>query len=126
MKILLVGAGGCLGSMLRYWLTGWIHRWVGNDWFPYGTLGVNLIGCISIGFLGVLAEQRSVFSSEIRALVFIGILGGFTTFSAFAHDTVYFALHARPVAASLNVLLQLVLGLSGVWIGGLFAHLLRR
>jgi CrcB protein len=89
-------------------------------------LGVNVIGCIAIGLLAGLAENRTWFSSETRALVFAGILGGFTTFSAFAHDTFYFARHARPVAASLNILLHLILGLSGVWIGSLFAQLMRR
>ncbi|MGZ8452442.1 MAG: fluoride efflux transporter FluC [Candidatus Binatia bacterium] len=82
--IFLVGTGGFIGSVLRYLFSGWVFRVLDKPWFPAGNLAVNVIGCLVIGLLGGIAEQRRIFASEFRLFVFIGILGGFTTFSAFA------------------------------------------
>jgi len=121
---MLVGVGGFLGSVLRYLVGGWVHRLLDNPWFPYGTLVVNLVGCLVIGFLGGLADNRQVFSPESRLFVFIGILGGFTTFSSFAYETSAFLNDGQVVAASFNVGLQVLLGLVAVWIGGFLSRLL--
>ena len=85
--IFLVGTGGFVGSVLRYFISGWVFRFLDKPWFPVGTLAVNLLGCFMIGFLGGIAEQRRIFNPEFRLFVFIGVLGGFTTFSAFAYET---------------------------------------
>ncbi len=82
-KLLLAGIGGFIGSSLRYAVSGHIQLWSKSIAFPYGTLAVNLIGCFAIGFLSQLAESRGMFTAETRTLIFIGVLGGFTTFSAF-------------------------------------------
>lgn|SRR5512147_385716 len=119
----LVGTGGFVGSVLRYWIAGWIFRLLDKPWFPVGTLAVNLLGCLAIGFLGGIAEQRRIFDPEIRLFVFVGILGGFTTFSAFAYETASLAHDARLAAALLNIALQIVVGLIAVWFGGLIARL---
>jgi len=124
LGIMLVGVGGFLGSVLRYLVGGWVHRLLDNPWFPYGTLVVNLVGCLVIGFLGGLADNRQVFSPESRLFVFIGILGGFTTFSSFAYETSAFLNDGQVVAASFNVGLQVLLGLVAVWIGGCLSRLL--
>ena len=121
--ILLVGTGGFLGSVLRYLISGWVFRLLDKPWFPAGTLAVNLAGCLAIGFLGGIAEQRRIFEPEIRFFVFVGILGGFTTFSAFAYETASLAHDARLTAALLNITLQVVVGLLAVWLGGLMARL---
>ena len=81
-NILFVGVGGFIGSVLRYAVAGWVQQLSRSLDFPYGTLMVNLIGCFVIGFLGELAEARGIFASETRLLIFIGLLGGFTTFSS--------------------------------------------
>ena len=83
--ILLVGTGGFIGSVLRHWFSAWVFRALDKPWFPFGTLAVNVVGCFAIGLLGGIAEQRRFFDYEIRLLIFVGILGGFTTFSAFAY-----------------------------------------
>ena len=70
LGIMLVGVGGFLGSVLRYLVGGWVHRLLDNPWFPYGTLVVNLVGCLVIGFLGGLAENRQVFSPRITSICF--------------------------------------------------------
>ena len=124
LPILLVGAGGFLGSILRYVLSGWAHRILDNPWFPYGTLVVNVTGSLAIGFLAGLADSRSLFSSEARLFVFIGLLGGFTTFSSLTIETFSLARSAQLLAAAMNVTLQLFLGLVAVWLGNLLARLM--
>jgi len=120
--LILVGTGGFVGSVLRYVISGWVFRLLDKPWFPVGTLAVNLLGCLAIGFLGGIAEQRRIFDPEIRLLVFVGILGGFTTFSAFAYETISLAHDARLAAALLNIALQVGVGLLAVWLGGLIGR----
>jgi CrcB protein len=121
--ILLVGSGGFIGSVLRYLLSGLVFRTFGKPWFPYGTLVVNVLGCFVIGYLGGLAEHRRIFNQEVRLFVFIGILGGFTTFSAFAYETSTLLRDARLLGAWVNVGLQLLLGLVAVWLGTILSRL---
>jgi CrcB protein len=122
LALLLVGAGGFLGSVFRYVLSGWVHKVLDNPWFPYGTLVVNVTGAMTIGFLSGLAENRSLFTSDARLFVFIGILGGFTTFSSFALETLSLARNTQIVAALANITLQVFLGLLGVWFGNLLSR----
>src|SRR2546425_4749180 len=106
----LVGVGGFIGSVLRYGLSGLVHEWTGRDDFPVGTLAVNVLGCLVIGLLAELAEARGAFTPETRAFVIIGILGGFTTFSSFGHETMNLWRDGEGFLASINVAAQLVLG----------------
>ena len=87
-KLFLAGIGGFIGSTLRYAVGGLVQNWSHSIYFSYGTLAVNLIGCLAIGFFSQLAETRGVFTAELRTLIFIGVLGGFTTFSAFGNETI--------------------------------------
>jgi CrcB protein len=120
--VLLVGTGGFVGSVLRYLLSGWVFRVLDKPWFPAGTLAVNVFGCLVIGFLGGLAEQKHIFNQEARLFVFIGILGGFTTFSSFGYETATLVHDGRMVGAGLNIGLQVFLGLFAVWLGGFLAR----
>lgn len=122
LRIVLVGVGSLVGGVLRFGLSTWVHRVLDNPWFPYGTLVVNGLGCFLIGFLAALAESRSVFTSEVRLFIFVGILGGFTTFSSFALETFSLARDTQSAAALANIGLQLTLGLVAVWIGNVMAH----
>lgn len=124
LAIMLVGIGGFLGSVLRYLVGGWVHRVLDNPWFPYGTLFVNLIGCLIIGFLGGLTETRQVFAPETRLFLFLGVLGGFTTFSSFAYETSAFLNDGQILLASFNVGSQVVLGLVAVWLGSCLSRLI--
>jgi CrcB protein len=121
-KIFLVGAGGAVGSMLRYWFSGLVQQWTQSAAFPFGTLAVNLIGCLIIGFLSELADLRGVFTAETRALLFIGVLGGFTTFSTFSNETMNFMRDSEAWPAFLNIGTHLVLGLAAVWLGRTIAY----
>jgi fluoride exporter len=121
-RIFLVGMGGFIGSVLRYVLGGVVQQWSRSETFPYGTLGVNLIGCLVIGFLAELAETHGMFSAESRAFVFIGILGGFTTFSAFGNETMNLWRDGENIFAFANVAAQVVFGLGAVWLGRTLAY----
>jgi len=124
MAILLVGLGSLIGGILRYGLSTWVHRVLDNPWFPYGTLAVNAAGCLLIGFLAGMAETRTLFSSDVRLFMFVGILGGFTTFSSFALETFALARDTQTLAALLNIALQLALGLVAVWMGNALARVI--
>ena len=117
--IALVGIGGFIGSVLRYLTSGFVQQILQNSTFPYGTLAVNLIGCFVIGLLSQLADDRGVFSGEARAFVFIGVLGGFTTFSSFGNETMNLMRDGEMLPAFANVSAQVVLGLGAVWLGRL-------
>lgn len=117
VKLLWVGAGGFLGAISRYIVSGLIYRVFGKGWFPLGTLAVNVIGCLLIGFLSGIAEDRQIFSPELRLLVFIGILGGFTTFSTFGYEIFSFTRDGQIVSSMVNLFLHIGLGLGAVWFG---------
>lgn len=121
-KILLVGLGGFMGSILRYLMSGYVQQWMKSVDFPYGTLAVNLIGCLVIGFLSQLAEARGVFMAESRAFVFIGVLGGFTTFSTFSNETMNLLRDGERLLAVVNIAAHLVPGLIAVWLGRVLAY----
>lgn len=116
-QILLVGLGGFVGSGARFALSGLVHRWISGGGFPYGTLTVNVIGCLVIGFLGGAMEMRQVLGPSQRMFLLIGVLGGFTTFSTFAYETLSLA-HASELArAGVNVFAHVILGLVAAWLG---------
>jgi CrcB protein len=121
-KLFLAGVGGFIGSTLRYAVTGYAQQLSRSIDFPYGTLAVNLIGCFLIGFLSQLAETRGVFTAESRTFVFIGILGGFTTFSAFGNETMNLWRDGQNALAMANVAANVVLGLGAVWVSRALAY----
>jgi len=114
---LLVGAGGFVGSILRFAVGNFVYRQTPEPALPYGTLAVNVIGCLVIGLLGGFTDARAIAFPQIRLFLFIGLLGGFTTFSSFGYETLTLARTAEPLRAVMNVGLQLVLGLGAVWAG---------
>src|ERR1044072_8482598 len=125
-SVVFVALGGALGSISRYLLGAWIQTLSQSIDFPYGTLTVNLIGCFVICFLAQLAETRGAFTQEARAFVFIGILGGFTTFSSFGSDTINLFRDGEAVNALLNVGANVIVGLILVWLGRTIAYLIWR
>lgn len=117
LTISLVALGGAAGSVSRYLLGVWIQPVSQSLGFPFGTLAVNLVGCFVIGLLSQLTESRGVFTPETRGLVFIGVLGGFTTFSSFGNDTMNLFRAGQTVNALVNVGANVILGLALVWLG---------
>tara|TARA_Y100000588_G_scaffold298532_1_gene319494 strand:+ start:3217 stop:3594 length:378 start_codon:yes stop_codon:yes gene_type:complete len=120
--ILWVGAGGFVGSVARYLLVNLAQSTWPNS-FPIGTLLVNATGCLAIGSLSTLLENQPVLSSEVRSFLFIGILGSFTTFSAFGHETVTLLRHAGIGTAVANVSANILLSIGGVLLGRAAAQL---
>jgi CrcB protein len=122
-KMLLVGVGGFLGSALRYAVGGLIDRLKAGWTFPLETLVINVLGCLILGLLAGLSESRGVFSGSTRAFLFIGCLGGFTTFSTFGYETFQLTRDGQWPAAAYSVFLQVALGIGGVWAGDALARL---
>lgn len=116
LKFALVFLGSGLGGVCRYALGGWVQR-LGNGSFPLGTLAVNLIGCLLIGFLTASLSGRVLLREEYRVALIVGVLGGFTTFSAFGMETFALLNDGQFARASANVLLSVGAGLAAVWIG---------
>jgi len=114
---LLVGFGGFVGSILRFAVSGVAQRLDPSGSFPYGTLAVNALGCLGIGLFAGLAETRQVFGPELRLFLFLGLLGGFTTFSTFGYETHALLRDGDGLKAGANVLGSVGLCLVLVWLG---------
>lgn len=114
-KLILIFVGGGLGSVARYVLGGWVQgRSTGV--FPVGTLVVNVLGCAAIGLLGAALDGRILIRPEYRLFLMIGVLGGFTTFSSFAFETLKLVQDGEFARAGANVLLSNTLGLIAAWL----------
>lgn len=116
-NILLVGVGGFIGSVLRYLTGGLIYKFIDTPYVPYGTLAVNFIGCLLIGFLGGLNENHDLMNPNISLLVFVGILGGYTTFSTFGYESFLLLQDDQFVRAAVNIIANVTLSMLGVLIG---------
>lgn len=116
-KLLMIALGGSFGALLRYVLSATAEHLTRHVDFPYGTLTVNILGCLLIGGLGAWGELREVFSPDVRALIFIGFLGAFTTFSTFSAEAIAILNSDSGQAllkSSAYVGLHLLLGLGAV------------
>jgi CrcB protein len=127
MLYVWVALGGAIGSVARYACSVTAARWLGMG-FPWGTLFVNVTGSFAIGLLAALvaADGRPLLGADARALLLVGVLGGFTTFSSFSLDTLALARSGALGAAALNIGSSLVLCLVGVWLGFAAAALINR
>ena len=124
-RVLLVGVGGFLGSVLRYAIGGAVGRLRAGWTFPIETLLINVTGCIVIGILAGLSESRGVFPANARAFLFIGLLGGYTTFSTFGYESFQLLRDGQWSSAALSTGLHIVLGIGGVWAGHAAAGMVR-
>jgi CrcB protein len=115
-RLLLVGLGGFVGTVVRYWLSGVIARRYGET-FPWGTLAVNALGCFLAGCLFYFLFDRFLTSPTARSVVFIGLLGGFTTFSSYGMQTFTLIRDGEVSLALLNILVSNILCLFLVWLG---------
>lgn len=115
MLLLSIAAGGALGALARYGLGGWVHGWAGAT-FPWGTLVVNVLGSFALGLSLRWAEATAV-SAEVRALVTIGLLGAFTTFSTYSYETVALLRDGEWTRGAAYALGSLALGLAAVAAG---------
>lgn len=118
-QTLAIAAGGAIGAVLRFWVSSGVYAWLGRA-FPYGTLTVNVLGSLLMGFLYILTIERLTVGAEWRAFLLVGLLGAFTTFSTFSIETLNLIDQASYAKAALNTLLSVVACLfaafAGVWI----------
>ena len=115
--ILLVGIGGFIGSVARYKLGGLVLHLAAQQRFPYSTFAVNVLGCLVMGLLAGAAARYEVFGPGTRLLLFTGVLGGFTTFSAFGLEATQLIRRGEFGVAVLYAGSSVVLGIAAVWVG---------
>ena len=120
--ILAVGIGGCLGSLARYWLSGVAQRQFQGE-FPFGTLAVNVLGCLVLGYVMGLVEFRQFFGPTARLFLTVGLMGGFTTFSAFGYETFALLRDSQWWFAMANVAANTITGIVAVLAGWFVAKL---
>ena len=119
IKYLIIGLGGFIGAIARYYFSGLAQNAFGNTGFflfPLGTMAVNVLGCLLLGFTAGLLTERQL-DPDFRYLVNIGFLGAFTTFSTFSLETLNLLEEGDYGYGLLNVLLSVVLGLGAAWLG---------
>lgn len=125
-NLLLVGAGGFAGAVARYLLGGWILHHAMASKFPWATFMVNVLGCLVIGVLSGMAERFDAFGQGARLFLFTGLLGGFTTFSAFGLETIFLMRRGEWFFAALYAGASVAVCVLAVWAGWRAVHLVVR
>lgn len=120
-QILAIAGGGAVGALLRFWVSGWTYSLLGRD-FPYGTLAVNVLGSLVMGFAYILFTERLSAGPEWRALIMVGLLGAFTTFSTFSLETFNLIEEGALLKAMMNMLLSVMLCVFAAWAGVLIGR----
>ena len=115
-ELLWLAAAGAMGTLCRYGLMALIYR-IGDVKFPWGSLGVNALGCFLFGLVWTLAEERLVISGQTRAIILIGFMGAFTTFSTYAFETAELLRGSEWLLATANFAAQNTIGLICVFLG---------
>ena len=116
-NILFVGLGGFSGAIARYLLGGWVLHHTLSARFPWSTFAVNVLGCLCLGLLSGLAERLDWFTPPVRLLLITGLLGGFTTFSAFGLETVHLLRRGELLIAAAYALSSVFVCVAAVWLG---------
>ena len=114
--LLFIGVAGFLGAVLRYGVGGFVYKYAGTT-LPYGTLVVNVVGSLLLGFLMEFTLRSALIPVELRMAVGIGFLGALTTFSTFSYETFRYIEEGSVLLATVNIASNLLLCLVAVWIG---------
>ncbi len=115
-RIFFIALAGAAGTLARYWMSGGVNKACGIG-FPWGTVSVNLAGCFFFGLVWTLSTDRALISPAVRTILLIGFMGGLTTFSSLAGDTMGLLREAQYLRAFANIALQNTAGLALLWLG---------
>lgn len=121
MQYLAIALGGAIGAVLRFLVSSATYNWLGRG-FPWGTMAVNVLGSLAMGFLSVWMLEKLQVSAEWRAIILVGLLGAFTTFSTFSFETLQLIEIGDITKAMLNILLSVVLCVFACWLGVIAAR----
>jgi fluoride exporter len=125
LNILIVGIGGFVGAIARYLISAGVQSIFSRSLFPFGTLAVNLLGCMIMGFLCAIALNWGVLTPRAKLLLMTGFLGALTTFSTFSNETFDLIKNSEMFLAFVNVGVQVVFGLFFIWFGYFLAYILK-
>ena len=114
--ILYVAAGGSVGAVLRFLISGWVYNWLGRG-FPWGTLVVNVVGSFLMGFLFFIFTERILINTDLRTAVLVGGLGAMTTFSTFSIETLNLLEGGASLLALTNIIVSVIVCVGAVWLG---------
>ncbi len=120
-QTLAIAAGGAAGALLRFWLSNGVYALVGRG-FPYGTLVVNVLGSLAMGYLYILMIERLALAAEWRAFALVGLLGAFTTFSTFSIETVNLLQQADYAKAIANAVVSVAACVAAAFLGVILAR----
>ncbi len=120
-KIIVVGLGGFIGAVGRYWISGLVQKL--SDRFPLGTLSVNLLGSFILGLFATLFLEKIIVNQEVRLFLLVGLLGAFTTYSTFSLETLNLMRSGEWMFVGLNILANIAGALIAVWAGVSIAKL---
>jgi CrcB protein len=115
--------GGSAGTVARYLLGGFVYSVLGAS-FPYGTMVINLLGCLLVGFLSTMAEEKFLFGSNVRVMLMIGFCGAFTTFSTLILETNNLVRCGEMLRAFINLFISILAGLILFRVGVLVAEII--
>ena len=125
-NIIIIGAGGFIGAVLRYLAVLSMQAVKAKTNISLSTLLVNVLGCLLIGFLAALAENSKLISTDTSNFLVIGILGAFTTFSTFGYESFNLLKSGMNLQFAMNIIFQLVFGLAAVWGGMNLARIIQK
>lgn len=121
MKFFIIAIGSGIGGALRFWVSSFAQKAL-PVYFPYGTLTVNLLGSILLGILIFVFDEKELLSTNLKLLLAVGFCGGFTTFSTFSFETFNLLKETEFLLAGLNILLNIILTIAGVYLGYLITR----
>lgn len=120
-QTLAIAAGGAIGALLRFWMSSGVYALLGRG-FPYGTLAVNVLGSLLMGYLYIVTIERLALAAEWRAFLLIGLLGAFTTFSTFSIETLNLLQQADYAKAVANMLISVFACVGAAYLGVVLAR----
>ena len=116
LQYLMISIGGFLGAVSRFFISARVQG-LSNSFFPFGTLAVNMLGCLLIGFLFGIIDKTQLLGLSAKHLLITGFLGAFTTFSTFGYETFILIRDRKIIQAFANIFIQIIVGILAVWFG---------